>query len=211
MSTSFPPISPVRPRRPEPTVASPRRVLSVVSTELRCAAVTVALLLRRRLVLPRGEVGRRILFGDGTASTIYRETLLVGATAADPVLIVVRFRLRLLGLNRTAHALFRAESLLNTPLFAGQPGFCSKLWLTDPTTGFYRGIYEWDGADSALRYCETLRVVLAPFTRRNSFAYQVLADRSRPELLSGRTPNGAIRPAEGWWLPVAEGDGAGRD
>ncbi len=210
MSTSFPPIGRLGRRRPGPMHRRPPRLLSVTLTELRCAATTVVLLLRRRLVLPTGEVGRRIRFGDGTKSTIFRETRLLGATATEPVLIVVRFRLRLLGLNRTTHALFRAESLLNTPLFAGQPGFCSKLWLTDLATGFYRGIYEWDGADSARRYGETLRVVLAPYTQRNSFAYRVLPGQSRQEFLAGQTPNEASPPADRWWLPLAQSASAER-
>jgi hypothetical protein len=42
------------------------------------------------------------------------------------------------------HAAFRGESLLNTPLFAGFPGFVSKLWLANDGLGRYRGLYEWD-------------------------------------------------------------------
>jgi hypothetical protein len=33
-------------------------------------------------------------------------------------------------------ALFRWESLLNTPLFVSFPGFVSKLWLADDEHGF---------------------------------------------------------------------------
>lgn len=179
-------------------------------TELRCAAVTAALLVRHRLVMPTREVGRRIRFGDHTESMIYRETRMVGAIAAEPVLLVVRFRLRLLGVNRTAHALFRAESLLNTPLFAGQPGFCSKLWLTDRLTGFYRGVYEWDGLESARRYGETLRVVLAPYAQRGSFDYRTLPGRRRDPYLTGRVRIETSQTNDEWWLPIADGTGSTR-
>jgi FAD binding domain len=58
-----------------------------------------------------------------------------GATA-DPCVLVVEFRLR--AVRRRGHAVFRRESLLNTPLFAGFPGFVSKLWLADDERGRYR-------------------------------------------------------------------------
>ncbi len=32
---------------------------------------------------------------------------------------------------------------MHTPLFAGFPGFRSKLWIDDVETGVYRGVYEW--------------------------------------------------------------------
>lgn len=189
-----------------PTPVRLARGLSVTLTELRCAAVTAALLLRRRLALPTRMVGQRVRFGDGTESTIYRETRVVGRAPSSPVTLVVRFRLRLLGVNRAAHALFRAESLLNTPLFAGQPGFCSKLWLTDRVTGFYRGIYEWDGAESAGRYGETLRVVLAPFVQQGTFDYQVLPGQERESYLASTDDAEGSRSAGEWWRAIGDGN-----
>src|SRR5688572_5354701 len=50
------------------------------------------------------------------------------------------------------HALFRWESLLNTPLFVGFAGFVSKLWLAHDEDGVYRGFYEWDGPARAEYY-----------------------------------------------------------
>ena len=55
------------------------------------------------------------------------------------------------GVRGAGHALFRWESLLNTPLFVGFPGFVSKLWLADDEHGFYRGLYEWNGPARAGR------------------------------------------------------------
>ncbi|MFZ2529810.1 MAG: hypothetical protein WAX14_19485 [Rhodococcus sp. (in: high G+C Gram-positive bacteria)] len=94
----------------------------------RCAGHTAHLLLHRRLHLPVANTGRRMTFGDGSAAVVYRETVADRADPADPVVLVVAFRLR--GVRGRGHAVFRAESLLNTPLFAGFPGFVSKLWLT---------------------------------------------------------------------------------
>ncbi len=68
-------------------------------------------------------------FADGSTGIVYRETTADLESVADPAVLVVAFALR--GVHgRRGHALFRAESLLNTPLFAGFPGFVSKLWLT---------------------------------------------------------------------------------
>jgi hypothetical protein len=38
------------------------------------------------------------------------------------------------------HTGFRWESLFNTPLFVGFPGFVSKLWLAHDEHDVYRGI-----------------------------------------------------------------------
>ena len=50
---------------------------------------------------------------------------------ADPVLLVIAFRLAFLDDLEPLHAGFRHECLIHTPLFAGFPGFRSKLWLGD--------------------------------------------------------------------------------
>ena len=56
--------------------------------------------------------------------------------STDPCVLVVAFRLR--AVRGRGHTVFRWESLLNTPLFVGFPGFVSKLWLAhdeQATTG----------------------------------------------------------------------------
>jgi hypothetical protein len=113
----------------------------------RCVAASLRLLVRGRLRCPRTRVGTRVRFADGSTATIYRETVLAGAVAARPCALVVRFRLR--WVRGRGHALFRAESLLNTPLFVGFPGFVAKWWLTADEHGVYRGLYEWDGPERA--------------------------------------------------------------
>ena len=51
----------------------------------------------------------------------------------------LQFRLR--AVHGWAHQLFERESVLNTPLFAGFPGFVSKLWLTKDENEVSRGTY----------------------------------------------------------------------
>ena len=121
-------------------------------------------------------------------------------------MLAVRFRLRFIGSSRVGHALFRFESLFNTLLFAAHRGFHTKLWLTDRDTGFYRGIYEWEDEDSAIKYAETLRVVLAPWAQEGTFAYRVIQGARRPDYLKGRIPASVdISREDEWWMPVATG------
>ena len=108
----------------------------------RCSASTARLLRQHRLRLPARWVGTRLRFADGTSARVYRETVADRGATLDPCVLVVEFRLR--AVRGPGHAAFRWESLLNTPLFAGFPGFVSKLWLAHDDLGRYRGFYEWD-------------------------------------------------------------------
>lgn len=170
--------------------------------ESRCVAKTLALLARNEIALPSENRGTSVLFADGSRSEVYRETTMRRRRYEGLVLIAVRFRLRLLGSSRIAHWLFRVESLLNTLLFAAHRGFQTKLWLTDLETGYYRGIYEWQGRDDAIDYAETLRVVLRPWVQAGTFAYRVIEDRSRGDYLEGVSPDEMSVEDSGWWLPV---------
>ena len=156
-------------------------------------ARTISLLVRNRITQPRENVGRHFVFGGGTSSRIYWETALRDRSYDDLVLIVVRFRLRWIGVNPVWHALFRFESLFNTLLFAAHRGFQTKLWLTDRETGYYRGVYEWRSRDAAREYAETLRVVLRPWAEQGSFAYEVIEGLARSEYLDQRSVDGSIK------------------
>ncbi|SRR6266568_2118107 len=101
---------------------------------IRCVVSTARLLRRRRVHLPTERVGLRYGFADGTSARVYRDTVVDRGPTQDPCVLVVEFRLRLV--RGWGHAVFRWESLFNTPLFVGFPGFVSKLWMTcDETSG----------------------------------------------------------------------------
>jgi hypothetical protein len=164
----------------------------------RSAVTTVWLLLRGRLRLPDQHVGGQVHFGDHTVSEVFRETVRL-ADVRRPSVLVIRFQLRLVD-RPLLHAIFRAESILNTPLFAGFPGFRTKLWLTDRHTGVYRGVYDWDGPERAVAYAESLTALLRPFCIPGSVAFRVEPGLRREELFEGVPPD----PGEvGWWRPVA--------
>ncbi len=171
------------------------------------AAATARLLVTGRLAAPRTYLGRRLHFADGTTSFVFRETAIRGGRVQAPAVLVVQFRLWALGRSRLLHALFRRECVLHTPLFAGFPGFRSKLWASDTATGIYRGLYQWDGAGQASGYAERLSRLLAPLSARGSVRYHVVPGLRREDFLRGPGVIAAGRQGEpdAWWrlaMPV---------
>ncbi len=172
---------------------------SAVGAFARSATATGRLAVAGRVYSPRDHLGLHLTFADGTTSFVFRETALRAPTA-DPAVLVVQFRLRLIGTNRLLHRLFRRESALHTPLFAGFDGFRSKLWLSDLRTGVYRGLYEWDGPDLARAYAEALSRLLEILSVRGSVRYHVVAGIRRDDLLRDPTPLAGGRT---WWRLAA--------
>ncbi|MEG3616759.1 hypothetical protein [Isoptericola haloaureus] len=168
----------------------------------RCAVASTSLLVRGRVRQPRSRVGRVVRFADGTQGRVYRETV-VARVPAEPCFLAVAFRLRWVHGPR-GHAVFRAESLLNTPLFVGFPGFVSKLWLAADERHVYRGLYEWDGAGRAEGYARSLWRVLELVSERGSIDYRVVPGLTRDEALARLVPTGTgdAAPDDGWWRVV---------
>ena len=161
----------------------------------RCVLTTFGLLGQRRIRLPKGCVGLQLHFADGTASKVYRETVVDRSATIDPAVLVVGFRLRVVR-GQLAHALFRFESVFNTPLFVGFPGFVSKLWVAHDSSDTYRGVYEWDGATLAEDYVRTLWRVLALVCVPGSIHYEIVLGLTREELVSDPATLDARGPTE---------------
>lgn len=168
----------------------------------RCVLTSVRMLLGRQVHSPHQMVGQRWRFANSTTARIYRETA-TGRTPHESCVLVVGFRLR--GIRGpTGHALFRFESLLNTPLFVGFPGFVSKLWLEHDEQDVYRGVYAWDGVAQAEHYARSLWRVLALVSEPGSIHYRVVPGLSRETALSdpdALTPGDSAD--EDWWRPVS--------
>lgn len=165
-------------------------------------AATARLLAKRRIHLPSDRVGQHLRFADGTSARVYRETVVDQPAPEEPCVLVVEFRLR--GIRGKAHAAFRLESQLNTPLFVGFPGFISKLWLAHDQQDVYRGLYQWASPALAERYARCLWHALALVCARDSIHYAVLPGLDRDELLC--PPDGGHLGAEeeaAWWRVVA--------
>jgi hypothetical protein len=181
------------PHRPGPAVAF-----------ARSAVATLRLLAAGRLASPRTYRNRRLRFADGTTSFVFRETAIRDHDPRDPAVLVVQFRLRAFGRRRFLHALFRRECILHTPLFAGFPGFQSKLWISDTATGVYRGLYEWDGPERAVDYADQLVHLLIPLSTHGSVRYHVVPGIRRHDLSGtpGLAVAGPEREADDWWRLV---------
>jgi hypothetical protein len=117
---------------------------------------------------------------DGRTFVPFRETVRLrtdGDDAVAPAVLVPRFHLR--GFDpdrRVLHALFRRVCVVTTPFFVGLRGFRSKLWMVDPATGDFAGLYEWAGADDAGAYAEGLCRVLELLSVKGSVSYELVPD-----------------------------------
>lgn len=168
----------------------------------RCVAVSMVMLGRGTVHQPRGNVGRAIRFADGSVGRVYRETAVARAPSA-PCFLVVSFRLR--KVRGRGHTLFRIESILNTPLFVGFPGFVSKLWLAHDRNGTYRGLYEWDGAEEAEDYARSLWRVLELVSEDGSIDFHVFPGLRRDDVLANPELLDRYEPMDeaAWWRVVA--------
>jgi len=162
-----------------------------------CVGRACVMLARRQVHFPKDNVGRVLRFADGSTSRVYRETT-VEHQAAEPCVLVVAFTLR--WVRGSAHRLFEAESILNTPLFVGFPGYVSKLWCAHDTFGAYRGLYEWDGAERAHRYAAALWRVLELVSVPGSISYKVLPGLRRDEVVANPARmQGLPQSDHAWW------------
>jgi hypothetical protein len=194
--------SPEHQRRPAVFDQRPLAYPTALRALANCVADTARLLRARRIHLPAGHEGMRLRFADGTSAWVYRETVVDRGATVNPCVLVVEFRLR--AVRGRGHAVFRRESLLNTPLFVGFPGFVSKLWLANDECGRYRGLYEWDGPRRAEHYARALWRVLALVSVPGSIHFIVLPGLRRNEFLTPRVLSSTVSadPTE-WWRPVA--------
>jgi hypothetical protein len=167
------------------------------------AVRTAELIATRQLHEPRTNVGRRVRWADGATATVYHETVADVTPTDTPTTLVVSFRLRGVPSDRL-HRLFRLESELNTILFAGFPGFVSKLWFANDERGVYRGLYDWRDPTSAEAYVRALWWALIVVSERSSIHYAVLPGIRRDDLLKGPhlVDDIAVDDAAAWWRPV---------
>jgi putative monooxygenase ydhR len=56
------------------------------------------------------------------------------------------------GLNGITEEQFREACGADTPTFANLPGLLAKIWLRDPETNTYGGLYLWDDQEAYERY-----------------------------------------------------------
>lgn len=191
-----------------PQVAPSVGAGEVLTAVTASAARTAHLLATGRLRQPDDLVGTRLPFRDGTRSMIFRTTERDPRVGTEPSVLQVQFRLRWIGERPSLHRVFVTTCIVNTPLFAGFPGFVRKLWMVDPRTFVYRGLYDWDGADRARWYADRLWRVLALVAVPGSIDYVVLPGLGLDDVLRDgsrlqRQAPGAQDDAEALWWELA--------
>ncbi len=172
--------------------------LDPIADYAACAREWVRMATRHCLARPADRLGMTLSFRDGTTSRVIRETVVVDAASAEPALLVIAFRLAFLDDVDLLHDGFRHECLIHTPLFAGFPGFRSKLWLGDDDTRIYRGVYQWEGATEAAVYAGRMVGLLAPFSTQGTARHHVVPGLTRAEYLRDPdlTSGGEL---DAWW------------
>jgi len=86
---------------------------------------------------------------------------------------------------------------VNTVLFAGFDGYLVKLWMVNPTTADYAGLYSWSSIEDAERYGRYITAILRPFSRRGSVAYQVLPEWTLEDYLGRSGDPSALNDDKG--------------
>ncbi len=112
---------------------------------------------------------------DGRPFVVFRESMCDGDAGPRPVILAVWFHLRGIPAgSRVRRLLFERLCIVNTVLFAGFDGYQVKLWMVDPKTADYAGLYSWRSADEAELYARYITGVLTPLSRGGSVGYQVV-------------------------------------
>ncbi len=138
---------------------------------LASALKTAGYLFHGRIHFPHQRLGEVLILEGGQPFRVFRPAV-IDPTADQPekpgAIFIPRFHVA--GMSPRMNILF---SWLPIPLIVGLPGFRSKLWLLDETTGDFAGYYEWDTVQDAENY-------------QHSFAAWFMTGRSRPESVSCR-------------------------
>jgi hypothetical protein len=130
---------------------------------------TIAYWVTGKIRFLKDRIGQPIIMDDGREFKIFRQVRIEhikrqqerpGAT------FIVRFHLR--GMSPGLNKKF---SLIPMLFILGLPGFRSKIWAFDESTGDFQGIYEWDTLDDAENYSK-------------SFAMRFMSGRSVPGSIS---------------------------
>jgi hypothetical protein len=157
------------------------------SVWLRSVPAAVRDLMSRRTRCYRSGLGRPLTMSDGRIYVPFRHTRKTESswsTSSAPAVLQPRFRLPFFSpRRRRLHALFRVVCIVTTPFFVGLRGFRSKLWMVDPDTGEFAGLYEWDDAPTARAYAEGLSKVLRLLSVRGSVSYELRASCTVDEYL----------------------------
>jgi hypothetical protein len=163
--------------------------VSIARQMARCAVETLELGVKGRLHIRRPPVVDRARLPDGRWFEVFRQTTCDHDGESEILTLAVWFHLRAIPSGaRVRRWLFERESILNTILYAGFAGYRTKLWMVDPVSCDYAGLYEWDGADAAERYGRYITAVLRPLSGPGSVGFETVEGTPLLEYLSTTGP-----------------------
>lgn len=110
---------------------------------------SISLLVTGKARFPKGKIGTTITREDGQQFIVFREVVMQ-SEADRPATPEGVFRVWFH--TKTSPQGTVRLSYLTLFGFMGMPGFRSKLWLRNPDTGEFGGIYEWDTLEDADNY-----------------------------------------------------------
>lgn len=136
----------------------------------------------------RGErLGHSYRLCDGRSYRVFRETVRPLPDERRTV-IEVGFRLKIIRSATAPHRLFQRLCILTTPFWSGFDGFGTKLWMVDPHTCSYAGIYEWSAPGAACTYLDVLLPVLRAVSVLGSVFSQIHPGAELAGFLREREP-----------------------
>jgi hypothetical protein len=145
------------------------------------------LALRRELRLGRERLGRSYRLCDSRSYRVFRESV-KPLPGEQRTVIEVGFRLKLVHSAAPAHWLFQRLCILTTPFWSGFDGFGTKLWMVDPQTCSYAGVYEWSSPAAARAYLSVLLPVLRAVSMSGSVFSEVHSGAAIAGFLRDREP-----------------------
>lgn len=165
----------------------------VAALAARSCARFVPLAASRTLRLRLDRLGQAYRIDQGGAYAVFRETVSRADPPVHPAVLVVGFRLRGIRDWPWPHWLFQRLCILTSPFWSGFRGFRVKLWMVDPATRNYLGIYDWEGAAPARTYLAALTRVLRPLSVPGSVFATLIPDQALETYLQPRAVAGTGR------------------
>ena len=157
---------------------------AVASQAAHCAVRCGRLLIGRRLHLRDSRVGSRVPLPDGRVYAVFRESTCDQPTSGTPVMLAVWFHLRGVPPGaRVRRWLFERLCIVNTLLFAGFDGYLVKLWMVNPATSDYAGLYSWASPSEAETYGRYITAILHPLSQQDSVGFRVFPEWTLEEYL----------------------------
>lgn len=148
--------------------------MGVIKPAAKSVAEFSRLAMNGSLRLEKDRLGKLYRIEGKGEYEVFRETMSTEKVNQKPVVLVVGFRLKVLRSNQLLHWLFQRVCIFTTPFWSGFTGFHIKLWMVDPRSKNYLGIYDWYGKSNAANYVNTLEKVLAPLSVPGSVWHQII-------------------------------------